>query len=92
MWNNQNKESHDEFEERMNKCEAEKLQHKITDEYNKDGSNIMIQHRYLLKESLENVYKKMSKKKNIGRKLFKQVASVMKYVLQSSIKLQEQLI
>ena len=46
MWANRNKEVHYDFEERMNNCEAEKLQQEITDEYNKDGSNIMIWHRY----------------------------------------------
>ena len=52
----------------------------------------MIQHRYLLEELLENVYKKTVKEKNICYKYFKQVASVMKYVHQSTIILQEQLI
>ena len=52
----------------MNKRETEKLQHEIIDEYNKDGSEIMIQHRHLLEELLENVFKKLSKRKNIGYK------------------------
>ena len=58
MWINRNKEVHDEVEERMDKREAEKLQQEITDEYNKDWLNIMILHRYLLEELLENVYGK----------------------------------
>ena len=55
MWTNRNKEVHDEFEEKMNKCKSEKLQHAITDEHNKSRSGTMIQHRYLLEELLENV-------------------------------------
>ena len=63
MWSNRNKEVHDEYEEKMNKIESEKLQREINESYNKGTSNVMFQHGYLLEENLDEIYKKTVKDK-----------------------------
>ena len=91
MWSNRNKEVHNEYEDNMNKIESEKLQQEITESYNKGASNVMVHHRYLLEETLDEKYtKKLSKIRNIGYKLYKQAAYVMKNMLHSITIQQEQ--
>ena len=63
MWSNRNKEVHNEYEDNMNKIESEKLQQEITESYKKGASNVMVHHRYLLEETLDEIYKNTVKDK-----------------------------
>ena len=89
MWTNRNKQVLDDIEEKMNKCEAEKLQHEITSEYNKNASNKWCSIDSCLKNHQKTCIKKLFKRKNIGHKQSKQGTSVMKCVYQITILLQK---
>ena len=62
MWIHRNNIVHEDFKEKLNRKESEKLKKAITDEYGKGHSNIMSHHKYMFQESLTLMEKSVVEK------------------------------